>query len=206
MARSPDGLSPSSGSSGGSSGGDGGFLGGIWDGIRSATEAASDAVTSWSDLALPKWAKNLREHSGFLVNFAQDPKGVILGVLALWLVNSVLDFVAQVMGLVLSAWALVAGIPGTVAPSLTAAGSVAGQPVLGVIGTASNLGLGLISGMGWMAPIVLALLFVALLEVTEEVGWALLPAFSNLLGAIPVVGSLLDAVLTFIINLAGGRS
>lgn len=141
-----------------------------------------------------------------LKDFLKSPKKFILGILAVWFVNSILDFVETVMGLVLSAWGLVAGIPGTIASSLIAAGSVAGQPVLNVIGTTSDLGLNLIGATGWLAPIVLALLFVALLEATEEVGWAALPALSDLLGAIPVVGSILDAVLTFLINLAGGRS
>lgn len=138
-----------------------------------------------------------------LEEFANDPRAFIVSTLALWIIDQVLHFVEAVIGLVLSAWTMVAGIPGTVGDSFGSAGEIISGSAFGVFGTLTDIGLGLIEGLGWTAPLVVAVLFFVLLESAEEFGPPVLAAFSNLLGALPVVGSILDAVLTLLIGLAG---
>jgi hypothetical protein len=75
--------------------------------------------------------------------------------------------------------------------------------LFGLIDLLTGALIGLIEGLGWTAPLVAALVFVVLLEGAEEFGGPLATALSDLLGAIPVVGSVLDFFATLLIELLG---
>lgn len=166
------------------------------DDYNSATDADGDGD---SDAGVMNWLDGQKKT---LKEFLSDPKGFIIGTLALWIVNQVITFVEAVLGLVLSAVTLVASIPGMVGDAFGNAGGVISGAVFGVIGTLQGMAVSLVQGLGWTAPLIAALVVVAVLEGTEEFGPPVLSAASDLLGAIPVVGSLLDALLTFGLKLA----
>lgn len=145
------------------------------------------------------WLKDVRPT---LSSFAKDPQNFIVGVLIVWIINQILGFAGAALGLVLSAMTMVAGIPGMVGDAMGIAGGIIEGSVFGVFGTITEMAVGFVMGLGWTAPLVAALLFVALMEGVETFGPPLATALSDLLGAIPVVGSLLDSGLTFAIELA----
>lgn len=145
------------------------------------------------------WLGSVR---GTLDDFADNPREFIVSALLLWAINRTIDFVEMVVNLLFTTYSLIAGIPATVGGAFGGAGAVLSGHAFGVFGTITDLGLGLIEGLGWTAPLVGALLFVVLMESAEEIGPPMLSALSNLLGAIPVVGSILDALLTFGLELA----
>lgn len=163
------------------------------------TESGYTGTNSSDSGGLLSW---LREVRPTLEEFASDPRAFIISTLVLWIIDQIVNFVEATISLLLSTYAMVAGIPGTVGESFGSAGAIISEHAFGVFGTVTDLGLGLIEGLGWAAPLVVAVLFVVFLESVEEVGPPVALAFSNLLGAIPVVGSILDAILTFAIKLA----
>lgn len=178
---------------GGGSSGDGGDDGG-W------LEPVTDTVSGWGDLSLPDWLTDLKGVSDTLVTFAKDPRGFIIGIIITAFLNGLLGFVENVLAVVLQAWGLVAGIPGTILGALQGAGATVAASVFGAGGTVLGPVAGLVGALGWTAPLVFALILVALSEAADELGIPVASALSDALGAVPVVGSLLDAVLTLIIG------
>lgn len=156
------------------------------------------------------WLTGLKGYVDTLVNFAKNPKGFIISTLLLWIVGGILGFVEVVMGLILRAFDL--AVQGIAMPFVSAAtaGSGIGNSLISLGATIGGGIMGFFTSLGWLSPIVLALLFVMVLEVTETVSVPFASAISDLLGAIPVVGSILDSGLTFAIgvleNLYGGSS
>jgi hypothetical protein len=150
------------------------------------------------DAGVPDVLQNLGEEAKKLL---KDPRTYVIGILIEWLVGGILDFAESIVALILEAFMLAAGIPGNIGTSFGSAGAVISGSVFGVFGTLTEMGVGLLEGLGWTAPIVAAIVFYALLETTEEFGPAVLAAVSDLLGAIPVVGSILDAGLTLLLRL-----
>ena len=165
---------------------------------------AIDDTTFWSEIAnapgipnVPDIVQNLGDNAKKLL---KDPRTYIIGVIVQWFVGGILGFIETVFGLILSAFAQVAGIPGMIASGFGAAGGVIEGGFLATFGALTEMAVGLITGFGWAGPLVAALVLVALLEASETVGPPVLNAFSDLLGAVPVVGSVLDALLTFLIG------
>lgn len=168
----------------------------------SDTGGGSSDSTLWSDIVdVPDVLEDLGSEAKSLL---KDPKTYIVAVIIEWLVGGILDFVESVIALVLEAFMLVAGIPGTVGGAFGTAGAIISSTVFGVFGTVTEMGVGLVEGLGWTAPLVVAIVFFLLLEAGEEFGPPAFHALSDLLGAIPVVGSILDAIVTFLIGLTFG--
>lgn len=179
------------------------------DDMRSGRGFSSVIPDTLSDIGAG-WLTGLKGNVGTLVEFAKNPRGFIVGTLLLWLVGNVLGFTEAVVALVLQAFELAAQAVAMPFVSASNSGAVIGNTLLSFGGTVAGGLLGFFVSLGWLAPIVTALLFVLVLEVTETIGWPLASATTDLLGAIPVVGSILDAVLTFIVGvvrrLTGGST
>lgn len=187
----------------------GGIIDTAIDLATGGADSAQEAMFGWGELILPGWLSNLKDVSGTLVAFGRDPRGFILGTIAVFLLEQVLGFVTAIFGFILRVFDLLAGIPGTISSSLIGSGQIIASGFWTVGGAVYWPLLGLINALGWTAPIVFALLFVLLLETAETLSLPFATATSDLLGAIPVVGSILDAMLTFVIGVArrlGGGS
>lgn len=179
------------------------------DDVRSGRDLSSLIPDSLSDIGAG-WLTALKGNVGTLVDFAKAPRKFVIGILLTWLVGNILGFTQAVVALVLDGFGLAA--QGAAMPFVTASNSwaAAGNALLSWGATVGSGIIGFFVSLGWLAPIVAALLFVLVLEVGETVSVPAASAFSDLLGAIPVVGSILDAGLTFVIGvarrIAGGSS
>jgi hypothetical protein len=194
--------------------GDGSYL----EGTESETDTTDDS-TWWSDISgIPDVLTNLGDGAKKLL---RDPRTYIIGVIIEWLVGGILDFVETTLAVILEGFALVAGVPASIGGAFGAAGGLIQTSVFGVfgtftemsvglvqglgltatIGTFTEMSVGLVQGLGWTAPIVAAVVFFLLLETTEEFGPVVMTVVARLLGAIPVVGSILEAGLTLLLRL-----
>ncbi|MFB6188577.1 MAG: hypothetical protein ABEI57_01720, partial [Halapricum sp.] len=171
------------------------------DGTVDGTDMETDS-SSMSFGSLPGVPKVLKNLGGTARDLLKNPKTFIIGVFISWVLRGVLDFVGSIVDLVLQSFRLVAGIPATVGGSFGTAGALLSGSVANLFETITGMATGLISALGWTAPLVAAVVFLAVLEAGDEFGPPILRALSDLLGAIPVVGSILDAALTLLLGLA----
>jgi hypothetical protein len=170
-----------------------------FEGTGEEVDTGTDDSTFWADISgIPNVLTNLGSEAKSLL---KDPRTYIIGVILEWLVGGILDFVESVLAVILEAFALVAGIPGSIGGAFGAAGAIIQTSVFGVFGTFTEMSVGLVEGLGWTAPIVAAVVFFLLLETTEEFGPVVMTVVARLLGAIPVVGSILEAGLTLLLRL-----
>jgi len=159
---------------------------------------------------LPKWVRNLEEHAGWLTSLAQNPVGTLRStvrtILSVILVGGIIDMGQSIVNAILAVGEALLAIPESVLALLTGAGDGVAKTVLAaggwyleVIGsTAASMGpLGIFVQIG-----AYALTVVLLIRALPP----LMTALSDLLGAVPVVGSILDAVLTFAIEFASSLS
>ena len=147
---------------------------------------------------IPSWIYNLKEiaTTGPLKWFRQRAVNFVLGAVGAVLVQA-LDLIDTIQslvegGLVAAGEPLVIGITG------------GGSAVVGAITWLSIQIAGIASLFGPLAPVVVFGIWTVVLVLLARALEAALPAITDALGAIPVVGSLLDSVTTFLINFVGG--
>lgn len=160
-------------------------------------------MASSSDL--PTWLLELRplaDSAEWLAKLAKDPVTVIRTVIAVIIVGGVIDIARQFIDAILAVWESLAVVPKMTASLIGDGGSAVGDAILGVV---FWYAAGIETAAASLGP------FGIFLQVVAYVGTAvllvrtlppLLTALSDLLGSVPVVGSVLDAVLTFGIELA----
>ncbi|MFB6128374.1 MAG: hypothetical protein ABEJ47_01300 [Halorhabdus sp.] len=176
--------------------------------LHSDDSTASGPILSLSDIGAG-WLTGLRGYVDTLVDFAKNPRGFIIGTLLLWLVGGVLGFFEAAISLLLSAAGLAAQAVGMPFAAMANVGAWVGGGLLSWLAAILAGVVGFFASLGWLAPIVAALLFVAVLEIIDTLSIPIANALSDLLGAIPVLGSLLDAGMTLVIGILdalGGRS
>lgn len=176
--------------------------------LHSDDSTASGPILSLSDIGAG-WLTGLRGYVDTLVDFAKNPRGFIIGTLLLWLVGGVLGFFEAAISLLLSAAGLAAQAVGMPFAAMANVGAWVGGGLLSWLAAILAGVVGFFASLGWLAPIVAALLFVAVLEIIDTLSIPIATALSDLLGAIPVLGSLLDAGMTLVIGILdalGGRS
>ncbi|MBP1985944.1 hypothetical protein [Halolamina salifodinae] len=168
-----------------------------------------NVVTSWGDLSVPDSLSNLSDVSGQLVSFVMDQsyrRQLIVGTMLSWFLEELFGFVTAVVALALQAVGQAASVPTMLVGYVISLGDAIGGGLFGLGSGLASPVIGLIDAMGWTAPLMAALVFLIVIESAEEVVPALIPALTDLLGAVPVIGSLLDAALTFVWGLLGGDS
>lgn len=148
----------------------------------------------------------LLEHSDWLAELARNPadtlRTTVKTIIAVIIVGGTIDIAEAFVNAILAVGDAFVSIPESVAVLFGGAGAVVSEGVLGaanwyvsgIEATAASLGpFGIFIQVG--AYVGSALLLVRALP-------PLLTAVSDLLGSVPVVGSVLDAALTFGIELA----
>ena len=158
----------------------------------------SQSPSSGRGPSIPSWIYELREIArlGPVTWFRQRAVNFVLGAVGALLFQAV--DVIQLLQSIVEDGVTAAGEPLVVA--ITAAGS----GVVGLVTWFSTPIAGFASLFGPAAPLVVFGSWTAVLVLAWRVGEAALPAITDALGAIPVVGSLLDSVSTFVINFVGG--
>jgi hypothetical protein len=137
--------------------------------------------------------------------FFRDPEGKVRE----WVLNIVLAFVANI---VFTTTELIdASINAIIAPftsarvSLTDAIDSAGQALITPITELNDwIATGLADALGFGAFPFLVTVYVLEIALVIRVGRAAIPALSDTAGAIPVVGSLVDGLITFFYRFLGG--
>lgn len=138
-----------------------------------------------------------------LAQFAISPRRFIIGVLVLWIAEQIFRFAEAVLAQILNVFDLLITVPALLAQPFTAVGGAIGGQLLAILTLITDVALGLVSAAGPLAPLVAAVVFVLVLEAVDRFGPPLANAATDLLGAVPVVGSVLDAFLTFVIDVLG---
>lgn len=158
----------------------------------------SQSPSSGSGPSLPSWIWNLQDlaTTGPVTWFRQRAVNFVLGAIGALLFRAV-DLI-QLLQSIVEDGVTAAGEPLVVA--ITAGGSA----VVGSISWFSTMVAGFASIFGPAAPLVVFGTWTAVLVLAWRIGEAALPAITDALGAVPVVGSLLDSVSTFVINFVGG--
>lgn len=160
---------------------------------------------------LPGWISDLRplaDSVGFLTDLASNPvrtlRTVVLTIVSTFIVGGVLDIGRSVVDAVLAVGEAIVAIPAAAGNLLGGAGTAVAVPIFEAVGwfraevdaAAASLGpWGVFLQVG-----VYALLFAIAMRALP----ALLVAASDLLGAVPVVGSVLDALVTFVVEFGTG--
>lgn len=177
-----------------------GVMGSPFGGGGEGDELKEAVTTTWSSLSgVPDVLRNLGPTAKGLL---RNPRDTVIGIVVVWAITSILGFSLNVLALIQQAFALVAGIPATVAGAFGNAGGILQGGLFGALDAVTAAFVSGIGQLGWAAPLVFALVYVVWRETAEEVTWPLLNAGTDLLGAIPVLGSILDAGATFLVGLA----
>lgn len=167
--------------------------------------SSSQDPSRWENPLLPEWVRDLKplkSYVGTLTEFARDPVNFVRTVISVVLVGGAIDMGQALIDALLAVGEAFVALPELSFGLLGSAGATIGNSVLlaanwyvGLIeATAASLGpFGIFLQIG-----AYALSIVLLIQAIPP----LLNALSDLLGAIPVVGSVLDAVLTFAIGFA----
>lgn len=160
----------------------------------------------WRIVGLPDdhWVNDLKGHTGTLANFAKDPETFIRRIIATGIVGGIIAMTTEVLDAILALIDAVIAIPVLIASLFLDAGDSIGAPLLAL---AFDVQQGIHEtalAFGPAAIIVETALYVVLAVVAWRAVPPALSALSDALGAIPIVGSLIDAVLTFLIGFTFG--
>lgn len=163
----------------------------------------SSDPSEWENPLLPSWIRDLkplRSYVGTLTDFARDPANFVRTVISVVLVGGVIDMGESIIAAFLAVGEALVSIPEAVGNLLGAGGEEISTAILdvgrwyvsGVEGVAASMGpFGIFVQVG--AYVGVSVLLIRAIP-------PLLNAGSDALGAVPVVGSLLDAILTFAID------
>lgn len=132
---------------------------------------------------IPFWIKSL-PYSDQIVAFLKDPRTWVVGIVYEILVGGVLDLAAGLLGNFQSVFTLVSGIPLNVAGIVLSAFGAAGDAILAIVDVVARLASSLIVAAGPFAPIVLALLVLAIAEFVRRAGPLVIEAISPRLAAL----------------------
>ena len=162
---------------------------------------------------IPDWVYDLRgltDYVGFLTDLASDPVGTLRNtvrtILSVILVGGILDMGREIVDALLALGEAFLVIPTTIGSVLGGAGGVLSSAFLSVgtwyidsVGSiaASMVPFGIFVQIG--AYVLTAVLLIRAIP-------PVLNGLSDLLGAVPVIGSILDAILTFAIGFGSSLS
>lgn len=156
---------------------------------------------------LPNWVRKLRplaDSVGYLSGLASDPVGTLRGtvrtIISVIIVGGLLDMSRELINAILAVVDSVLSIPVLAASLLGDAGGAVGSSVIGVGEWYVGLVAELAASMGPFGIFVQVLAYVATVVVLIRLLPPALNALSDLLGAVPVVGSIIDSVLTFAVG------
>ncbi len=162
---------------------------------------------------LPDWVSDLRplkDNASWLANLASDPvstlRTTVRTILSVIVVGGVLDMARELVTALLAVLEAIVSIPASMASLLGSAGSAISSELLGVGYWYVGWIEGIAASMGPFGIFVQVAAYVGTAVLVVRAIPPLLNATSDLLGAIPVVGSVADAVLTFAVGFGGRLS
>ena len=135
-----------------------------------------------SGSSVPAW---LSSSSDTLREFARDPSGFVIGIVATWIVGGILMVGRTVVDSVLLAFDVVVNAFALVADAIVGALASVGLPVLEFAGGVSGFVAGLADVAGPLAPVIAVAVVVILVVGTFR-------ALKTVLLGIPVVGGVLE--------------
>ncbi len=155
------------------------------------------------------WIYDLRplaDYVGYLTGLASNPVGTLRGtvrtILSVIVVGGIIDSGQALIGSLLAVGEAFVAIPQIGFGLLGTAGTLFGNSILGVVSWYTGVVTAVTASLGpfgiYLQVPVYGVTVVLLIRALPPA----LDALSNALGAVPVVGSLLDAVLTFAIGWA----
>lgn len=152
--------------------------------------------------SLPDW---VTEADGqFLKNLSQDPQGtlssIVKSIIGIWIVGGILDIWRGFLDAAIAVVDAIVLIPQTLQGLLLDAGGALGAPVLTFVGEFQTTVHAAAQSFGPAAIYVEAGFYALLMVVSLRALPAVALAASDALSAIPVVGSLLNAIVTAAVN------
>jgi len=162
---------------------------------------------------LPNWVYDLRgltDYVGYLTDLAKNPVGTLRNtvrtILSVIVVGGVLDMGRSIIDALLAVGEALLLIPQSVVNLLGGAGSAVSSTILSA-GTWYIDSVGAVAAsMGPFGIILQVTVYVMTAVLLIQAIPPLLNALSDLLGAVPVLGSVLDAILTFAVGLGSALS
>lgn len=156
---------------------------------------------------IPGWVSDLRplrNNVEFLTNLASDPvstlRGTVKAIISVVVVGGLLDMARELIDALLALVDSVVSLPVLAASLIGDAGGAIGSSILAVGDWYVAVVADLAAAMGPFGIFVQVAAYVGTAVVLIQLLPPALNALSDLLGAIPVVGSILDSVLTFAIG------
>jgi len=162
---------------------------------------------------VPDWVYDLRgltDYVGYLTDLASDPVGTLRGtvrtILSVVVVGGILDMGREIVDALLAVGEAFLLIPSAAVSLLSGAGGAISSTVLSA-GTWYIDSVGAVAAsMGPFGIFVQVGVYVLTAVLLIQAIPPLLNALSDLLGAVPVIGSVLDAILTFAIGFGSALS
>ncbi len=156
---------------------------------------------------LPNWIydlKPLADSAGYLARLAASPvstlRGTVRTIISVIIVGGLLDMSRELINAVLAVVDAVLQIPVLATSLVGDAGGAIGSSVIGVGNWYVALVGDLAASMGPFGIFLQVAVYIGTVVVIIRLLPPALNALSDLLGAIPVIGSILDSVLTFAVG------